>query len=695
MFEGASISVIIPALDEEQAIAGVLRSLPPWVDDVIVVDNGSTDATASVAAGCGARVVLEPRRGYGTACLAGIAATRDPDIAVFLDGDGSDDPTQIDRLVAPIARGETDMVIGSRTLGTHQRGSITIQQRVGNAIACILVRALWGVRYTDLGPFRAIRAEALCRLDMDDPTYGWTMQMQIRAAKLRLRSLEVPVDYRRRIGHSKISGTLRGAIGAGVKIITTIFKERCRPKPGINVGAISNRLVVFTRYPEPGFAKTRLIPALGPVGAANLQRDMTLQQLQHADVLQRCHTVGVEVRFAGGDQPRMKSMFGGHRSYHAQGEGELGARLDRAIREAFACGGQAAVVVGTDCPALDSAVLGAAFDALRANDVVLGPATDGGYYLIGMRSAHLTLFREIEWGTEHVLAQTLTLIRRAGLTCHLLAPLSDVDRPEDIALWGRTVARNCDAVSPRLSVIVPTLNEQEPIASTLDSIGATENVELIVVDGGSRDRTVEFARRHGAIILQSAPGRARQMNAGAAIATGDVLLFLHADTRLPPGYLEIVKTILDAPSVVSGAFRLNIAAPSWSFRLIERLANVRSRRLRLPYGDQAIFVTKRAFHQVGGFPDIPILEDYVFMRRLRKLGRVAISTVPVVTSARRWVGRGIIRTTLVNQACLWAYRLGVSPERISQWRPPHSGVSNDTPQGDSSPIRVAASSTSP
>src|SRR3990172_6208147 len=157
MFENTSVAVIVPALNEEQAIAKVLGAIPAWVDDVIVVDNGSTDQTATIAQHRGVQVVPQPSRGYGAACLAGIAAACDADILVFLDGDFSDHPDQMDRLVAPIVGGDADLVIGSRVQGCRDRGALTLQQRCGNALACLLIRTLWGLRYTDLGPFRAVR----------------------------------------------------------------------------------------------------------------------------------------------------------------------------------------------------------------------------------------------------------------------------------------------------------------------------------------------------------------------------------------------------------------------------------------------------------------------------------------------------------------------------------------------------------
>jgi glycosyltransferase involved in cell wall biosynthesis len=222
------ISVIIPALNEEEPIAAVVRAclttgLP---DEVIVVDNGSTDRTAERARDAGAKVVAEPQPGYGRACAAGVRALPpDCDIVVFLDGDGSDCPEFMDRLVEPIVRGEQDFVIGSRTRGNREPGSMNFQQVFAGRIAGLLLRLLYGVRYSDMCPFRAIRRGALDRLGMKETTYGWNLEMQMRAARARLRILEVPVDHRCRTGgESKVSGTLRGTFVAGVRIIATLFR---------------------------------------------------------------------------------------------------------------------------------------------------------------------------------------------------------------------------------------------------------------------------------------------------------------------------------------------------------------------------------------------------------------------------------------------------------------------------------------
>lgn len=225
------VDVIIPAFNEEEAVGHVVRDIPKeLVREVVVVNNASSDRTRQRAEEAGATVLDQPLRGYGNACLMGIAHLRDkerrPDVVVFLDGDHSDHPEELPRLLAPIAEDQADLVIGSRALGTRERGSMTPQQVFGNRLACTLMRWLYGVHYTDLGPFRAIRWEALERLGMEDRNYGWTVEMQVKAARQQLPYAEVPVDYRRRIGFSKVSGTVKGTIMAGYKIIATIFKYR-------------------------------------------------------------------------------------------------------------------------------------------------------------------------------------------------------------------------------------------------------------------------------------------------------------------------------------------------------------------------------------------------------------------------------------------------------------------------------------
>jgi glycosyltransferase involved in cell wall biosynthesis len=223
-----AIAVIIPALDEEDAIGALLAALDRGlVRDVIVGDNGSRDATATIAREGGAEVVHVAERGYGAACAGALQRLRDDvDIVVFIDADGSDDPSELPRLLAPILSGEADLVIGSRALGVVEPGALTPQQRFGNRLATNLIALFYNHRYTDLGPFRAIRRELLDRIGMQDRRFGWTVEMQVRALQLNARVAEVPVTYRRRVGRSKISGTVTGVIKAGFWIVYTILKLR-------------------------------------------------------------------------------------------------------------------------------------------------------------------------------------------------------------------------------------------------------------------------------------------------------------------------------------------------------------------------------------------------------------------------------------------------------------------------------------
>jgi len=223
-----AVDVVLPALNEEDSLPLVLADLPsPPVRRAVVADNGSTDGTARVARAGGAVVVAAPRPGYGSACLAGLDWLRrndPPDVVVFLDADYSDHPEELPRLLAPILDDEADLVIGSRVLGEREPGALLPQARAGNRVACLLIRLLYGHRYTDLGPFRAVRWEALERLQMSDPDFGWTAEMQVKALRHGLRVTEVPVSYRKRVGVSKITGTVKGTVLAGYKILWTVLR---------------------------------------------------------------------------------------------------------------------------------------------------------------------------------------------------------------------------------------------------------------------------------------------------------------------------------------------------------------------------------------------------------------------------------------------------------------------------------------
>jgi rSAM/selenodomain-associated transferase 2/rSAM/selenodomain-associated transferase 1 len=423
---------------------------------------------------------------------------------------------------------------------------------------------------------------------------------------------------------------------------------------------MTERLIIFTRYPRPGKAKTRLIPALGAEGAATLQRQMTEHTLTQVKNLDPAISVEIWFADAPSEQGQMQDWLGTEWVYRSQGEGDLGDRLITASQTAFAADMERVIIIGTDCPGLDADRLTQAFQALQDHDLVLGDATDGGYYLIGLRRSLPELFKGIDWGTSAVRQQTVAIANQLGLTVTHLPALSDIDYPEDLPVWQAVLK----AQRPPISVIIPTLNEAKALQQWENK--ALFPGELIVVDGGSEDDTIALAKDLGATVITSEPGRATQMNQGAAIAQSDILLFLHADTRLPNHFLELVQQTLAQPQVVAGAFELAIEGKLPGLRWVEWGVNWRSRYLQMPYGDQAIFLTAETFRQLGGFAPLPIMEDFELIKRLQKLGKIAIAPASVITSGRRWQKLGVLKTTLINQIVIAAYYLGISPERISR-----------------------------
>ncbi|MBI5570767.1 MAG: TIGR04283 family arsenosugar biosynthesis glycosyltransferase [Desulfomonile tiedjei] len=433
-----------------------------------------------------------------------------------------------------------------------------------------------------------------------------------------------------------------------------------------------DRVIVFTRYPEPGRTKTRLIPILGAEGAANLQRSMAEHAIERIRLVCQVHPVEVEVRYEGGSLLQMSGWLGQDLSYREQHAGDLGTRMRLAFEEAFREGAGQVILVGTDCPGISAGLLERSFRELRAHDLVLGPATDGGYYLMGLKRLTPELFSGVPWGTSTVLATTLELARKSSLSTHLVDELTDVDRVEDLEVWQRESLHHAEndardrGWADGISVIVPTLNEVERLASTVASIGTADHTEIIVVDGGSSDGTADAARALGLRVIESSRGRAVQMNLGASEARGAILLFLHSDTSLPKDWADHVRTLLARPRTAAGAFALRLDGRMRGLRSIERLANFRSERLQLPYGDQGIFLRADTFRSAGGFPELPIMEDFVFMRNLRRLGRIRIAQAAVLTSARRWQSRGVWRNTLLNQAIVLGYMLGVPPAVLAR-----------------------------
>ena len=425
------------------------------------------------------------------------------------------------------------------------------------------------------------------------------------------------------------------------------------------------RLILFARFPVAGKVKTRLIPALGAEGAAALHRRLVLRTLRAAHALCRSQNVELEIRFAGDDANEMQHWLGDGWLCRAQCEGDLGQRMAGAFADSFREGSPATVIIGSDCPSLTPEILAVAFESMKTSPVVLGPATDGGYYLVGLTRLVPELFQGIAWGTETVLAQSLEILARDRCKPALLPPLDDLDRPEDVAAWKRLVESDDNDLS-RVSVIIPALNEAAHIAATLECVRNSSPHEIFVVDGGSADETCAIARNCGATVIRSKPGRARQMNAGAAQATGNVLLFLHADTLLPNNWKRAVTDTLRAAGVVAGSFAFRVAESFPGRWLVEWTTNLRSRWFQNPYGDQTQFLRRALFEELSGFANLPIMEDYELNQRLRKLGRVVAAEAAAVTSGRRWKRLGVVRTTITNKMMIVGFHLGVCPHRLAR-----------------------------
>ena len=435
----------------------------------------------------------------------------------------------------------------------------------------------------------------------------------------------------------------------------------------------NERLIIFTRYPEPGKTKTRLIPVLGEQGAADLQRRMTEHLISRIDDLSPSRSLSLEIRYEGGNENLMRSWLGDNFICHPQPPGDIGLRMRIALDEAIRDGVENVIIIGTDIPGISADIIRNALEQLSSHDLVLGPARDGGYYLIGVKKgswpkANQLLFENIAWGSDKVLSQTLLAADEIGLSHMLLEILEDVDRPEDLDVWHRESQKTARIkVQKKISIIIPTLNEAACIETTLSMLTHRETIEVIVVDGGSKDGTADLAESCGAIVLTADPSKSGQMNTGAKAAIGDILLFLHADTQLPENFERSIISAIYQDDVAAGAFQLRINSESKGLRFIELVANWRSRHLQTPYGDQGIFVTKSVFQAIGGYPEMAIMEDFELIRRLRRKGKIIILKQSVTTSPRRWQNLGIFKTWLLNQMIAVGYMLGAPPERLADW----------------------------
>ncbi|MDQ3340815.1 MAG: TIGR04283 family arsenosugar biosynthesis glycosyltransferase [Myxococcota bacterium] len=427
-------------------------------------------------------------------------------------------------------------------------------------------------------------------------------------------------------------------------------------------------IVVFAKPPTAGAVKTRLAE---PERAAALARAFLLDTFAALRSIPWAEPI---LATTGEIEPRLRDELG--LPVWLQGNGDLGARIERVLGRALLTA-PAAIAIGGDTPGLPLDLLERARAALETADAAIGPTEDGGFYLLGLRRCRDGLLADLPWSRADTFRATLDRLQCHAFTPAVLEPWFDVDRPADLVrLRALLEARVLRAPATRqvinkqtISVVMPVLDEEQRIGAALSQLGAIQGLhEVIVADGGSTDRTVEIARSHRVRIVTAARGRGTQLNAGAAAATGDVLLFLHADTSLPLDAIDHVAQALRDARVLAGAFRTWTVADEprpWYAPLLH-LADVRSRVTRYPYGDQAMFVRTSAFREVGGFPDVPLMEDLELSCRLARLGRIHRCRASVRVSGRRFVARPIAYAAMMNLFPL-LHRAGVSPQTLARF----------------------------
>nr|XP_022296720.1 uncharacterized protein LOC111106357 [Crassostrea virginica] len=481
-----------------------------------------------------------------------------------------------------------------------------------------------------------------------------------------------------------------------IPLIALLINRSRKRKKTINRKVIS----IFTRYPTPGVTKTRLIPSLGREGAAYAQRRMTEHVLGR--MKKYCREQGdtdLAVWYNGSSQQKMeywltaKAKGDNFMHFLQQPPGGLGEKLTEAALSGFRDNREYVVIIGSDIPDIDSGVMEEAFETLEGGaEMVLGQAEDGGYFLVGFSRAAKdkigAVFEGMDWGTEKVFQQQCDRAEELGISLLILhTELSDVDTEEDIAVMEEALKiRRPQLTDRKWSVIIPTMNEEDNIISTLDLVckncsSEARIQEILVCDGGSKDNTVQKVKDFSLKVnipikvIHSQPGRGFQQKAGAESSVGEYLLFLHSDTSLPPNYDVSAEACLATPGNVAGSFLWAVDYDSndtWFFkqemRILEYFTNRRIRTHELPFGDNAIFTTRHAYHKVSGFQEVYLLEDVLLVEEFWKIGHIGIAEGdPVITSARRWRKWGLLRITGLNQVILTAHQLGVSTDRLALW----------------------------
>lgn len=432
-------------------------------------------------------------------------------------------------------------------------------------------------------------------------------------------------------------------------------------------------VALMARFPRAGAVKTRLAPMLGPKGAAELHRELAAHCVARMRPLQATGEARVEVHYEGGSRAAVREWLGRWPQLVPQPDGDLGDRLRAALARSFASGAQGAIVLGSDCPGARATHVRRALRLLGSHDVAIGPAEDGGYWLLGVRAeaaprALGVLFDRIAWGGDDVFRQTLGRARGAALRVGQADRLGDVDRPCDLGSWHDERLRET-APPTSVSVIVPAVDEVARVGAAVRSAIAGGASEVIVVDGGSSDGTAREAEAAGARVIHAARGRAGQMNLGASAARGDALVFLHADTRLPAGFAALVLEALAAEGTSGGAFAWGTDDTPLA-RLFMWAGSTRVAVFRVPYGDQALFLLRRTFEDLGGYPIQPVMEDWELAQRVRRLGTLRVLPERTLTSSRRWTEAGVLRPTIAYLGIIAGYRLGIDPVVLDGWRQP-------------------------
>ena len=405
-------------------------------------------------------------------------------------------------------------------------------------------------------------------------------------------------------------------------------------------------LIFFVKSPEPGAVKTRLSAEIGRDLAVELYKEIGARSLKAVEG----GDYDIRIDFYPPDKAaEVTAWLGEGRVYFPQAGADLGQRMENAFRSAFRDGAEYVVLAGSDIPDLSGDIIEEAFSMLDDNGAAIGPAKDGGYYLIGFSRKGFVpeVFNGIRWGVDTVFTDTMAAFKRSEAEPHILPELMDIDRVEDIEIAGLSVRK-------KFSVIIPVLHEAVNINRVirhLRKIDSGRSAEIIVVDGSPEMDTLETVEDAGVIKVSSGKGRARQMNEGAAKARTEVLVFLHADTLIPENAFRKIDEVISSGRYIGGAFDLLINSDRRFMKFVTWSAGIRSRITRVPYGDQAIFIRRDYFDKIGGYKDIPLMEDVELMKRVRRRGgRIRILKERAQTSARKYISDGIYFSAIRNHA---------------------------------------------